>query len=498
MRAAYDVAAVRTAEGILQAAVPDGALMQRAASGLARRCAEMLGRVYGSRVVLLVGSGDNGGDALFAGARLAVRGARVDAIQTGDRMHAAGRAALEQAGGLLHDPAAAGELIGRADLVMDGMVGIGARGKLRPPAEWLAGLASSGRAPVVAVDVPSGVDATTGRVEGAVVRADVTVTFGSLKPGLLVAPGAQAAGAVDLVDIGLAGYLREPPAVRVLDAEDVARLLPVPGADGDKYRRGVLGVVAGSDTYPGAAVLAVGAALHAGAGMIRYVGAAAPAELVRQRWPEAVCTVVDHDASGSPDDPEAVLEAGRVQAWVIGPGLGTGDGARSVLKAVLSTDLPVLVDADALNLLAAHPFWVARRRGPTLLTPHAGEFARLTGAERADVAADRLDHARRAAADLAATVLLKGSTTVVCDPAGATYVNPTGTGYLATAGSGDVLSGAAGALLAQGLQPLEAGAVGAYLHGLAARLAAGPGGGAPIRAFDVIRYWRSAVATVRG
>jgi ADP-dependent NAD(P)H-hydrate dehydratase / NAD(P)H-hydrate epimerase len=497
MRQAHAVTDVRAAEHALMARVPDGALMQRAAAGLASVCARLLDRVYGARVVTLAGSGDNGGDALFAAARLAARGARVTAIATGSGLHEAGAAALRGAGGRLADatgPAAA-SAIAAADLVIDGILGIGGHGGLREPAATLARLvadAASAGALVVATDLPSGVDADTGEVQGAAIRADVTVTFGTVKPGLLIDPGASYAGAVQLVDIGLGPHLSAPPAVSALQAADVAGLLPRPGAESDKYRRGVLGVLAGSQRYTGAAVLSVGGAIRGGAGMVRLVSARAAADIVRQHWPEAVITVTgpvsgDEPAGAEPAGAGAVEAAGRVQAWVAGPGLGTDDEAAALLASVLATPVPVLVDADGLTVLAKRRDLLSRPEGAaTLITPHAGELARLLDGDHADIEAHRLASARRAAAELGVTVLLKGSTTVIAtpDPREPVYVNPTGTPWLATAGSGDVLSGLAGAMLAQGVLPARnAAAVAAFLHGLAGRLAAS---GAPIGAADVL------------
>ncbi len=456
MRRAYAVQDIRAAEESLLAGLPQGALMQRAAAGLARVCVLMLGRVYGSRVVLLVGSGDNGGDALFAGARLAGRGARVDALLVGARAHEPGLAALLGAGGrVTADPTTSDD----ADLVVDGIVGIGGTGALRDTAATVVDALPDGPL-VVAVDGPSGVDADTGTVAGTAVRADVTVTFGALKPGLLVDPGAGHAGAVEVVDIGLGPHLPETPAVEVLQAADVRALLPHGDRESDKYRRGVVGVAAGSEQYTGAAVLCTGGAVRGGAGMVRYVGDDAPAELVRRRWPEVV------------------VGAGRVQAWAVGS--GGGDGAADRLAVAFKDGVPVLVDADGLPALAAH-------RGShraAMVTPHAGELARLLGVEREAVEARRLEHARRAAQDLDAVVLLKGSTTVVAAPDGRVRVNPTGTSALATAGTGDVLAGLCGALLAGGLDPFDAASAGAWLHGLAGRLAAD--GGTPISAYDVL------------
>ncbi len=508
MRTAYSVETVRTAERELMARLPDGALMQRAAAGLAAACADLLGRVYGRRIVLLVGSGDNGGDALCAGARLARRGAGVTAVLLApERTHAGGLAALRRAGGgvAAHREADGGsvapsrkadgggvvpsgqadgipaflrtaaELIDRADLVVDGIVGIGAKGPLRPDAAPLAALASQSRAAVVAVDLPSGVDPDSGEVDGTAIRADLTVTFGTHKPGLLVDPGREYAGSVRLVDIGLP--LPGEPALEALQHADVARLLPVPGAESDKYRRGVVGIAAGSARYPGAAVLAVSGALRGGAGAVRYVGPAADAVIAR--FPETLVS------------DRGPRRAGRVQAWVVGP--GAGDDAATVAE-VLAADVPVLIDADGLRLAEVDA--VRGRAAPTLMTPHAGEAAALLGVAREEVERARLDSVRELARRYGATVLLKGSTTVVADAAGggAVRVNPTGTSWLATAGSGDVLSGLAGSLLAAGLSALDAGSVGAYLHGLAGRLAAE---GAPVGAHDVAavlpRAWRDVV-----
>ncbi|MER6139009.1 NAD(P)H-hydrate dehydratase [Streptomyces sparsogenes] len=470
MRIAYSVETVRAAERDLMARLPEGALMQRAAAGLAAACARLLGRVYGARVALLVGSGDNGGDALYAGARLARRGAGVTAVLLApDRAHAGGLRALRDAGGRAipasSASASAEAALARADLVLDGIVGIGGKGGLRPEAERLIGAV---RGTVVAVDLPSGVDADTGEVRGGAVRADATVTFGTYKPGLLIDPAREHAGALRLIDIGLAPHLPSVPDVEALQHGDVAALLPRPGAESDKYRRGVVGVVAGSARYPGAAVLAVAGALRGGAGAVRYVGPAADAVIAR--FPE---TLVH---SGPPH------KAGRVQAWVVGPGLGDDAAARQSLDDVLASDVPILVDADGLRLLS--PGDLRSRNAATLLTPHAGEAAALLGVPREQVEQSRLAHVRALAERYGATVLLKGSTTLVCSGPGPVRVNPTGTGWLATAGSGDVLSGLTGSLLAAGLSTHDAASVGAYLHGLAARHATAPSG-APIAAHDV-------------
>jgi ADP-dependent NAD(P)H-hydrate dehydratase / NAD(P)H-hydrate epimerase len=479
MRLAWRVADVRAAEKALMATLPEGTLMQRAAAGLARRCALQLdetGGPYGASVLLLVGSGDNGGDTLYAGAALAARGARVRALLLNpERVHLAGLAALRRAGGYT-----VRDLPERGDIVLDGIVGIGASGGLRPPAAAI--VAALGdlrnrvgkRTPVVAVDVPSGVAVDTGDVPGDAVTADVTVTFGCLKPAHVVGPAATRAGLVDLIDIGLGPMLRAAPAVRVPDAADIAAWWPRSGPASDKYSRGVVGIATGSATYPGAAVLSVSGALAGPTGMVRYAGSAAP-DVVRAH-PSVVAV-------------PRVSEAGRVQAWVCGSGLGTDDAARTELRSVLATSLPVVLDADALTLLVDGKHAAdLRRDAPLVITPHDGEFKRLAGEAPG---ADRVAAACKLAAWINGVVLLKGDRTIVATPAGEVWANPTGTPALATAGSGDVLAGLLGSLLAGGFAPERAAITAAYVHGLAGRRAAEDG---PVTSPDVANALRPVLA----
>ena len=460
MRTAYTVERIRAAEHALMAELPAGTLMQRAAAGLATACADFLGGLYGAEVVIIAGTGDNGGDALYAGARLARRGARVSAIVLDEaKVHRGGVGALRAAGGWVLPPDQYDAAIAAADIVLDGIVGIGGKPGLRPPADRILDLVEEHAVPVVAVDVPSGIDVDTGETPARHVRADLTVTFGTHKIGLLVDPGATAAGVVHLVDIGLGPYLGEPD-VEALQADDVAARLPEPTRASHKYSRGVVGVVAGSEQYTGAAVLAVGGAVAGPAGMVRYVGPPEPTRYVRARWPEVVCG------------------EGRVQAWVVGSGLGDDPARADDVGRILASGLPVLVDADGLRHLPE------RCAAPVLLTPHEGELARLLGVERDEVTARRLHYARAAARRWNATVLLKGAATLVVAPDGRVRVNTVSVPWVATAGSGDVLSGVCGSLLAAGLDPLEAGSVGAYLHQTAGVLASR---GGPITADDLAR-----------
>lgn len=455
MRWAHTVAQVRAAEGEVLARVPEGSLMQRASAGLAAAVADFLGGAYGRRVVLLVGPGDNGGDALHAGAMLARRGARVLALPLAEQIHRGGTAALLGAGGRVADLA---EVVALGpDVVIDGVVGIGGVPGLRPAAA--AAVAALAGVPVVAVDVPSGVGVDTGELAGPHVRADLTVTFGTHKVAHLVDPAAAASGVVHLVDLGL----DLPPAeIESLQDEDVAALLPRPASEAHKYTRGVVGVRAGSATYPGAALLCVAGAATGFAGMVRYVGPDAVADRVRAAFPE-------------------VVGPGQVQAWAVGS--GGAEGAAAALAASLLDQVPVVVDADALAHLGDQQLdLTGADLSRAVLTPHAGELARLLGVARAEVEAAPLAHARRGAERYGATLLLKGRRTLVAEPSGRVRVNTSGTPWLATAGAGDVLTGLIAALLAAGLEPFDAASVGAWLHGAAARLV---GRGGPVRARDL-------------
>ncbi|MET9631551.1 NAD(P)H-hydrate dehydratase [Lentzea sp. NPDC006480] len=458
MRGVWHTERVKSAEEELMAVVRPGSLMRKAAFGVATHALRLLqGR---RRVTLLVGAGNNGGDALWAGYFLRRRGVAVSAVLLSpEKAHVEGLTALRRAGGRIVDE------VGTPDLVIDGIVGLSARGPLRPAA---AELVASVRAPILAVDLPSGVDPDTGEISGPHVQAHTTVTFGCLKPVHALAD----CGDVHLVDIGLRPT---DPDFVLLDRSDIT--WPVPGPSDDKYTQGVTGVAAGSSTYPGAAVLSTGAAVLATSGMVRYAGPAADA--IRARWPETICT-------GS------ITDAGRVQAWVVGPGMGTGSSSAEVLRFVLDAGVPVIADADAITLLASHSeLWDARDPdAPLVLTPHDREFERLAG----PVGADRVAAARKAAQRFNAVVLLKGHRTVVAAPDGRALVNSATSSWPATAGSGDVLSGIIGALLAAGVDPFLAAGYAAYAHVLAAEIGAD---GAPVPSSGLMEAIPTAIRSIR-
>lgn len=479
------------------ASLADGVLMERASTGLADTCATLLRDlglpIAGARVVLLVGTGNNGGDVLYAGARLASRGMHVVAILTEGRCHERGLAALIDAGGIL--ASSPKEQIERADLVIDGILGIGGRGALRDLGAQCARSVHDCGALVVSADIPSGVDADTGAVadSNCVIDADVTVTFGCLKPGLLLSPGRDFAGATVLVDIGLGDHLPHAR-VHVLDEADLALAVPEPRPEDYKYSRGVVGIAAGSPAYRGAAFMATGSARHGNVGMIHVLDRAdgLAQALVDEFWDIVVST-------------QAPATVSRVTAWVVGPGLGVDLDGQRVLADVLAAEVSVVADADALRMLRepGPSAALAARRHPTVLTPHVGEFAALGFACGSGADEDRLARAREAAADLGAVVVLKGAGTVIASPSGLAYVDGFGTADLGTAGSGDVLAGLTGALLAgagargqvdnDAAALIAASAVG--LHGLAGRIAAE--GGRPVTAPGIIAALPDAIAAVR-
>jgi hydroxyethylthiazole kinase-like uncharacterized protein yjeF len=407
---------------------PVEVLVRRAAGAVARAAVELLGRAYGARVVVVAGPGNNGWDGRVAGELLAALGVHVTVV---DALDAPAR-------------------LPTCDLVIDAAFGTGFRDAYTFP--------DTGVAPVLAVDIPSGVSGLTGAAAGRPAHAVATVTFAALKPGLLFAAGPAHCGQVELADIGLDV---SGASVHLVTDADVVAWVPDRAADDHKWRHAVW-LVAGSPEMPGAARLAAAAALRGGAGYLRLStpGVASPAAPV-----EAV--VVPLDLDGWAD--EVVGGTDRFAALAVGPGLGrAASTVAAVRRVVEGAARPLVVDGDALSALGtdAAPL-VGRRTAPTVLTPHDGEFARLTGDAPGP---DRIGAARDLAAATGATVLLKGPTTVVADPGGECLLVCAGDRRLATAGTGDVLTGLVAAHLALGATPLRAAAAAAHLHGLAARM----------------------------
>lgn len=480
----YPADDVRRAEDRLLARSPTGSLMQIASRGLAthiiRLLADVRGGVVGARVVLLVGSGNNGGDALFAGAYLLGRGAEVTAVAAGDSRHGEGERAFLRAGGMWLDLMDAPDAMAMADVVVDGVVGIGAQGALREPARTLVEHANSVDALRIAVDLPSGIDVDSGQVHGETFHADMTITFGCFKPGLFLRPARDDCGAVHLVDIGLSDELPNP-AIRAVEVFDVAELLGVPDPSTHKYRRGVVGIAAGSTSYPGAAVLSAGAARYSGVGMVRFLDRGdGVARSVVTAFPDVVA------------DPGDARADSRVRAWGCGPGFTAGD--TDTVAMVLEQPTPVVLDAGALQCLSGSEVLRDRVRTradrglTTILTPHAGEYAALFGPDR---------NPSSAALEWGVIVVRKGPTTTITAPDGSVFVDQMGTSDLAYAGSGDVLTGLLAGMVAANPDddPAEVAAAAVWLHGLSGRLASGDE--RPITALDIGSAIPEAIALVR-
>ena len=505
----YSATAVREAERpLLDAGEP---LMARAAAAIDERVAAILeerGRVRGARVLVLAGAGANGGDGLHAAALLRARGVEARALATSDRLHEEGAQALSAAGGRIDQLAELpardlDDLLDEMDLVLDAIVGLGGRPEVPTRLTELLAQVRRRRLPVIAVDLPSFLDATTGEAAPEALAARETLTFGAVKAGLLLPGGSALAGTVHLVDLGLGPHLPTagPGLVvhRLTDA-DVRALWPRPDRDSSKYRRGVVALAAGSPDYPGAAVLATSGAARAGAGMVRLLAPQSVRDLVLQRRPE----VVGHESPTPPDHetghPRPVIDlagAGRTDALVVGPGLSPEDPRARAGVALLRRDARGpgrgVLDAGALGAVGP----ADRSGAEVVLTPHRGEAERL--AHRLEIDADQPAPALASALarTTGATVLLKGAVTVVAPGRSGSplIAQDDATSQLATAGTGDVLAGVLGTFLAAGLPGPEAAALAALLHGRAGR-AASRDGLVPLVALDVAEHLPLALAAI--
>lgn len=457
--------------------VPGAVLMERAALGLSSL---VQARYPGRHTLIVCGQGNNGGDGLAAARQLHLAGHPVACIVTASSPAtlspdaALNFEAARKAGVNLRASEVPDYLWEEAELVVDCLLGTGASGELRGKvAEWAARInACAARGvPVLACDVPSGVDAATGAIAKGTVAADVTVTFHAAKSGLVCPPGSEAAGEVVVWDIGIPGSLEPDPDLWVVTADDVN--LPGRRVDDHKYRAGYVAVLAGSRHYPGAAWLAAQAAYRIGAGYVRLLMAAGAADALRGRLVETVLSEVGPgEVFTDAEAALAVLSDERVGALVCGPGLGRAEAtAEAVQRVIVDTRVPAVLDADGL-LAFAGKAEMLKSRPQLVLTPHAGELAALLGVPVTEVAAASLLAARRAAAVTGQVVLLKGSSTVIADADGQTRVVVQGPPQLASAGTGDVLAGVIGTLLAKGLDPFEAAYAGAWLHAEAGALGA--------------------------
>jgi NAD(P)H-hydrate epimerase len=462
----------RADAGAQDLGIPGGVLMERAGTAMASLALE---HYAPRRTIVLSGGGNNGGDGFVIARELHRSGVEVAVLATKDGYEGDPAINLEALRNLdiklIESEDLASELAA-ADLVVDALLGTGFSGEVREREAGIIEQVNSASAPVMAVDVPSGVDGATGKVQGAAVVADLTVCAHAAKVGCVISPGREHSGEVVAVDIGIPQEADVDPLLVWTDAASLRGTIPRTSEPAHKYSAGALLVVAGSRGMTGAPVMVVRGAQRTGCGIVFLATSEGSASNVDLALTEALVYGVAEDEEGfmgSGALEEILSLAGRATALVMGPGTGTGDEGRRLIEEILrEVEVPVLLDADAITNLAGTDV-IAGRDHPTVVTPHAGELGRLLGSGAKAVSAHRLESARKAAGQYGCCVLLKGSDTLVVDGE-KVAVNSTGDVALATAGTGDVLSGVIGALLSRGMDTYEAAMAGAWAHGRAAEL----------------------------
>jgi len=492
--------------------LPGAVLMENAGLRVVGEIRRRLRGLAGRRVVVLAGPGNNGGDGFVIARHLRQAGAFVRVYRlpgtkddTGET--AVNLAVLDRMGLSVlsaHDEVnrtgLAQELAG-ADTVVDALLGTGLRGKPEAAFARLIEEVNARARTVIAVDVPSGLDADTGAVRSSCIRATSTVTFALPKPGLLLYPGADYVGDLVVADISIPSALTEGIELSLTTPTLVQRLLPVRGRDTHKGDYGRTLVIAGARGYVGAAVLAATGALRIGSGLVTLALPASLQATAAGKLTEVMTQGLSETTAGALSGtafPAIAELAAAARALAVGPGLTTQPETVGLIRRIV-TELagPKVLDADALNAIAADISVLREAKAPVILTPHGGEMARLLGCTASEVQADRLGVARRAARDWQAIVVLKGARTIIAAPGGETYINPTGNPGMATGGSGDVLTGIIAGLLAQGLEPLPATVAGVYLHGCAGDRAAAARGEMGLAAGDLPDELPSAIRALR-
>lgn len=490
--------------------IPGAVLMENAAAATMAEMERFFNGLAGIKVGIICGKGNNGGDGLALARRLRIRGVPVRVALLAPFASLSGEAKLNLA--ILRktdvevlpnaSSKALAEVVAWSDILVDAMLGVGLTAPLRGIYALASELMDVAGRPVVAVDIPSGIDADTGAVKGSAVRADLTVTMALPKRGLVLHPGASYAGTVRVADIGIPTEVVEAEriAAHMLDRSEVWGILGERRRDVHKGDFGHLLVVAGSLGKAGAAVMAARGALRSGAGLVTVAAPVSVVPVVQQQVVEAMCIPAAESIDGtlgSGADVELLKALRSMDALAIGPGLSTHyEAAQSVQGLVRRADLPMVIDADGINALASSPAILKQAKAPIVLTPHPGEMARLQGRTIADVQHDRVGTAQGFARKHRVTVVLKGAATIVASSAGDVWVNTTGNPGMATGGTGDVLTGMIGSFLAQGYGPEDAACLGVYLHGLAGDLAATEKGEAGMISGDLIEKVPEAIAQI--
>lgn len=493
--------------------IPGIVLMENASRGVFEVIASAVGDVRGKRALIVCGKGNNGGDGFAAARHLHNAGAAPTVALAAARKEIAGDAAvnlrvcekLKIPITIIGAEAAAKKFAGMirgADFVVDALLGTGVRGPVKPLFASIIGAVNEFGGEIFAVDVPSGLSVDDGKVHNICVRATRTVTFGMPKIGLYVYPGAEFAGKVYVVDIGIpVGVLsRVDSRVELTPRGLLKRAFAPPERGAHKGDCGKLLIVGGSRGMSGAAALAAAAALRTGAGLVYIAAPESLANIIDRKITEGVVLPMPESGGALCETalPALVERAARVDAMVLGPGIGLTDGVRKIVAGLLrSVNAPLIIDADALNVVSAAPGILSKTRRPAIVTPHAGEMARLTSLSAADVQGARLETAVGFARQRKTITLLKGAYSIIASPRGEVRINPTGNPGMATAGSGDVLSGIIGALAARGVEPFDAAAAGAWLHGAAGDLAAATAGQRGMTASDIVRKIPAALMALK-
>jgi NAD(P)H-hydrate epimerase len=480
--------------------IPGPVLMENAAAAVMAEMERFFDGLEGVKIGILCGKGNNGGDGLALARRLRIRGVPVRVALLAPFAALAGEAKLNlsilrktDVEVLPNAPAKTlADVVAWSDIVVDAMLGVGLASPLKGNYALAVDLLDAAGRPVVAIDVPTGINADTGEVMGSAVRADLTVTMALPKRGLALYPGASYAGTVRVADIGMPPEVVEQEDIRVnlLDRADIQTGLDERRKDAHKGTFGHLLVVAGSLGKAGAAVMTARGALRAGAGLVSVATPLSLVPIIQQQVVEAMCVPAAESIDGTLGigaDRELLNASAAMTALAIGPGLSTHYETVQAVKGIVQrTELPMVVDADGINALAGAPDALKGARAPVVLTPHPGEMGRLLGTTAAEVQRDRIGAAQRYARTHGVTVVLKGAGTVIASPRGDVFVNTTGNPGMATGGTGDVLTGMIGSFLAQGYGPDAAACLGVYLHGLAGDLAAQETGEAGMIAGDLI------------
>jgi NAD(P)H-hydrate epimerase len=479
--------------------IPGVVLMENAGLRVVEELEREFGPLAERRVCVFAGPGNNGGDGFVIARHLLCRGIWTKVFLVGKRERVRGDALvnlniLEKMGASITVLSERNDnrvqvALALCDIIVDALLGTGSSGPPRAPFPAVMEAIKGSSRPVVAVDIPSGLDPDTGKVADCCLKAQLTVTFGLPKRGLCLLPGAEYVGRLVVADIGLPPALLQGGKTRLVSRGYVASILPQRPSASHKGTFGHLLLLAGSRGFAGAAVLAARGALRSGAGLVSLAVPGEIVPLVAPQVPEAMV----HERTSV----EELLE--RATAVVVGPGLGMSPDARRLLRDLLGKiEKPVVIDADGLNILAQEGLELVAKKN-VVLTPHPGEMARLAGLPVADIQADRVEVARSFAKKWGLVLVLKGARTVVAGPDGTVFVNPTGNPGMATGGTGDVLAGMIGSLLAQGLGPVEAATAAVFLHGLAGDLGVVQLGAAGLVAGDVVDYlpaaWQEALKT---